>query len=254
MQTKTLSNLVLEFPALEKSKGKALKGGSGNYPISWKDHYYGLGYTSYGGSWWDGGGNYLGAPIVVNGHSWHNDPYDVRNGNSGGAWDITQTGGGGGGGGGGNGDGLPYQDQRDMVSLAIDHANSWVDFSIVGQRAFDGNLKTDLRSVINEIVERPNFKELFSSLQGEGVFKGLAVLDKVGKVLGVVGALESGLNLYNDIKDGHLDNPVLLADAAVNFGSLFLRSNIVGFAVSGGWMLIKGELDKGDWQGDTERN
>lgn len=88
MQTKTLSNLVLEFPALEKSKGKALKGGSFAGYWSWKD----------GGYVWAGG------DITCYGNSWHNDPYDVRNGSGNAGWDTTQTGGGSSGGGGGTTD------------------------------------------------------------------------------------------------------------------------------------------------------
>jgi hypothetical protein len=50
MQTKTLSNLVLEFPALEKSKGKALKGGSNGFLLNgiWVE-------ITWGNGWYQGG-------------------------------------------------------------------------------------------------------------------------------------------------------------------------------------------------------
>jgi len=128
--------------------------------------------------------------------------------------------------------------------LAISHVQSWNDFAIVGQRAFDGTIRTDLRSVVQEIFETKPVQSLFSSLQGEGVFKGLAVVDKVGKVLGIASAAESLYKVGKDLAaDGDIDNWLDVTDATVSVGSLFLKSNIVGFAVSGGWMLIKGEIE-----------
>ena len=35
---------------------------------------------------------------------------------------------------------------------------------------------------------------------------------------------------------------VNIADAAINIGSLFIKSNVVGFAVSAGWLIIKGDF------------
>lgn len=99
MQTKTLSNLVLEFPALEESKGKSLKGGSYD---PWAEIARSRGdYTYWGGAYWGTGGDYIGPAITVYGSSWHNDPYDVRNQGGGGSYTGNNNYGSGGGGGGG---------------------------------------------------------------------------------------------------------------------------------------------------------
>jgi hypothetical protein len=108
MQTKTLSNLVLEFPVLEKTTSKALKGGSygpwaeiarmrGDY--SWNS------FTLWGSEFWDNNGNYMGRDITVHGqyNAWHNDPYDVRNGAAPSGNGTGTSGGGGDYGGGDNG-------------------------------------------------------------------------------------------------------------------------------------------------------
>lgn len=145
-----------------------------------------------------------------------------------------------GGGGGSSPLTWDYSNSKDAASLAISNVHAQNDFAIVGQKAFDGIIKTDMHSVIQEVFEKKPVQSLFSSLQGEGVFKGLAVVDKVGKVLGIASAAESLIKVGVDLYD---DGDVNVADAAVSVGSLFLKSNIVGFAVSGGWMLIKGEFE-----------
>ena len=50
-------------------------------------------------------------------------------------------------------------------------------------------------------------------------------------------------NLYMDFADGGGNvNLANVADARVSLAVLFIRSNVAGFAVSAGWLLIRGEF------------
>lgn len=74
--------------------------------------------------------------------------------------------------------------------------------------------------------------------------RGVGIVNAAGKLLGISSAYFAADALLTDLNDGDGQASALhWADAGISIGSLFIKSNLVGFAVSGGWLLIKGEFE-----------
>jgi len=101
------------------------------------------------------------------------------------------------------------------------------------------NSNTLIKSVFDASALTSTLKnelELASKLDG------LAIISITGKVLGITGAAMSIKNLYDDYQDDGNVSMENVVDVGISVGSLFIKSNVVGIAVSGGWMLIKGDF------------
>ena len=85
---------------------------------------------------------------------------------------------------------------------------------------------------------------LRNEISAIGRLEGVAILSAAGRVLGVTQAGGSLMTLGQDILDGDGVSMVNVVDAGINCGSLFIKSNMVGAAVSLGWLLIKGEFEE----------
>ncbi|GLU55564.1 hypothetical protein [Dyadobacter frigoris] len=138
----------------------------------------------------------------------------------------------------GNVNGLtPFLDLQDQVSFAISHGLAWKETYSVANLAFAGRLNT--ATVLNNIVTL----DVLGDLNLENL-KGVGIVNAAGKVLGISSAAFAVGTLVADLNDGDRSASALhWADAGISVGSLFLKSNLVGFAVSGSWLLIKGEFE-----------
>jgi len=254
---KNLENLKLSFPELETSVKQSTKGGWGGYSDGW-GNYGGWGtpnnpfnlpeirITPGGGSYDQGTPNGNTTP--------HGNPY------WGGGWsDSGNPGYGDQGGGGGTSGGAgstprpnssdPNQlNWRDTLGTAITAGLASNEAYTTLDMARLGNLPLDARSIAKNIFETTpveTFKNLYDDIKQ---IKGIAILDAAGKALGIWAAAESVGKVIDDIADGGDFNYMNLADATVNVGSLFIKSNVVGISVSLGWMVIKTAIESSEAQ------
>lgn len=178
--------------------------------------YYGI--TGYPGGWNGGvGGSSNGGGSLSNDGSSASGGNYSSNGNT-------------------NGN-TPMLDLQEQVSFAIAHGLAWKEAYSGANLAFTGRL--DTATVLNNIVTR----DVFGDLNLENL-KGVGIVNAAGKLLGISSAYFAMETLVTDLNDGDGSASTLhWADAGISVGSLFIKSNVVGFAVSGGWMLIKGEFE-----------
>jgi len=141
---------------------------------------------------------------------------------------------------------------RDNLSTAITAGMAAPEAYATLDMARLGTLALDARGIAKNIFDT-NPVETFKNLIGDVKnMKGLAILDAGGKALGVWAAVDSAYTLYEDIADGGDFNYMNLADATVNVGSLFVKSNLVGITVSLGWMVIKTAIESPEAQSIIE--
>ena len=108
--------------------------------------------------------------------------------------------------------------------------------------AFSGDIKMDTASILKSIFDSNPYKSFLEDLSPMAL-KGIGIVNATGRVLGVTSTATRLYNLGADIMDG--DGRVEMknvADAGISVGSLFIKSNAIGFTVSAGWLLIKGEF------------
>jgi hypothetical protein len=128
-------------------------------------------------------------------------------------------------------------DLQDQVSFAISHGLAWKETYSAANLAFAGRL--DTATVLSNIVTNDALGDLSLSNM-----KGVGIVNAAGKLLGISSAYFAADALITDLRDGDGQASALhWADAGISIGSLFLKSNLVGFAVSGSWLLIKGEFE-----------
>ena len=146
------------------------------------------------------------------------------------------------------GGGVDYQanhltEAQDAASLAVSHGLAWKEFySTLANLSTD--TRVDAKTILNAVFDSNPFKTIVNDLSLQNL-RGVGIINAAGKVLGVTSAFSSGLALIADLTDGddHV-SPVVVADAVISIGALAIKSNIVGFAISGGWLLIKGEFEE----------
>ena len=146
------------------------------------------------------------------------------------------------------GGGVDYQanhltEAQDAASLAVSHGLAWKEFySTLG--GLSTNTRVDAKTILNAVFDSNPFKTIVNDLSPQNL-RGVGIINAAGKVLGITSAFNSGLALIADLTDGddHV-SPVVVADAVISIGALAIKSNIVGFAISGGWLLIKGEFEE----------
>ncbi len=155
--------------------------------------------------------------------------------------------GGGSSGGGSTGDGgynpTNYELARDITAGAISTGLSFNEFYANMSVAIFSNTPVTANDLLKNIFDNNPAGSFVDDLRAVQQFKGIAILSLTGKLLGYSQAYDSLGTLKDDILDGGGVSAVNVADAAINVGSLFIKSNVVGLAVSGGWLLIKGQLD-----------
>ena len=128
--------------------------------------------------------------------------------------------------------------------LAINHDLAWNNFYGVLDAARLGNLNYSAAAVVKEIFESNLAQSMINDLQGSFQFKGIALLSTAGRILGITQAGVNLNTLITDLTDGDGQvSMVNVLDAGISVGSLFIKSNAVGFAVSAGWLLVKGEFE-----------
>ena len=146
----------------------------------------------------------------------------------------------------GNGnDGISHQvekfkDVQDAASLAVSNGTAWKEFyGVLG--TINTNTVVNMKTVLEAVFDANPLGSVIDELRPENL-KGIGILSAAGKVLGVTGAVTSVATLYYDYQDdGHIET-INLVDAGMSCGALFIKSNIAGFVISGGWLLIKGEF------------
>ena len=159
--------------------------------------------------------------------------------------------GGGGGGGGGGGDGSSsgsstpsnYEIASNIASNAISTGLAFNEFYANMSTAIFSSTPVTANDLLKNIFDNNPAGSFMDDLRAVQQFKGIAILSLTGKLLGYSQAYDSLGTLKDDILDGGGVSAVNVADAAISVGSLFIKSNVVGLAVSGGWLLIKGQLD-----------
>ena len=201
----------------------------------------GYGYSSSGGFSNNG---YLNDPYFMNSQFWAGSGY----GSSG-------YGGGGGGGGyyvsptyvAGSGSSTPsnFEIATNIASNALATGLTFNQvYTTMGDAIFSNtpttvNTNTLIKSVFDSSALSSSFQQELALARK---LDGIAILSATGKVLGITGAGLSLVNLYNDYQDDGSVSMTNVADAAINVGSLFIKSNVVGLSVLMGWLLIKGDF------------
>lgn len=161
-----------------------------------------------------------------------------NSGNSGGGTDGgTVTG-------GGTGSSSNFNIALNIVSNALSTGLAFNQvYTTLGDAIFS-NTPVSTNMLIKDILDRTPVNTFIEEFQLAKKLDGIAIIGVTGKLLGVTGAALSLNTLYNDIFDGNgrveIEN---VADAAISVGSLFIKSNVVGLAVSAGWLIIQGDFE-----------
>jgi len=227
---KQLEELQNLFPVVPKKVQQSIKGGGyheDTYWGGWLDEVV-ITPDGYGGT----------DPYTYD--DWQNDygGYNGDYGMGGGYYD----GGGAGGGGASGGSGVDVSNGLEVASLAIANGLAFDEFYTTLDAARTGDVAVDANSLIKNVIDNNPYGSFVDDIRAATKFNGVAILSTAGKVLGVTQAIGSVGTLADDILDGNGVSMVNVADAAINVGSLFIKSNIVGATVSFGWLLIKGEF------------
>ena len=186
-------------------------------------------------------GGYSSGGGFSSGSSW--DWTDSTTGTSGSVWLNSDYFGGGGSTGDGGYNPTNYELARDITAGAISTGLSFNEFYANMSVAIFSNTPVTANDLLKNIFDNNPAGSFVDDLRAVQQFKGIAILSLTGKLLGYSQAYDSLGTLKDDILDGGGVSAVNVADAAINVGSLFIKSNVVGLAVSGGWLLIKGQLD-----------
>lgn len=156
-------------------------------------------------------------------------------------------GGGGSSGGGSTGDGgynpTNYELARDIAAGAISTGLTFGEYYTTMRDAIFSGTPINTNDLIKNIFDTNPIDSVVADLKGAWGFKGMAILSLTGKVLGYTQAYDSLDTLVTDMQDGDV-SMVNIADAAISVGSLCIKSNAVGLAVSAGWLLIKCNVDE----------
>lgn len=163
-------------------------------------------------------------------------------------YDWTNLGGSGGynnnsGGGGGEGNGN-LSTTVSVLGLSTQNGLAWQEFYVNANKLANGNLNTNITSIMKDVFHNSTSlkSDVLSLISTEG-YQGIKIVDSAGKILGIAGVVDSSVNLYNDIMNGGDFSWMNLADFGVNIGSLAIKSNIVGFSISAGWLVVKSYFD-----------
>lgn len=152
----------------------------------------------------------------------------------------------GGGGSTGSGEGSPsnYEIASNIASNAIATGLAFNEFYTNMSSAIFSNTPVTANDFVKSIFDNNPSGSFIDDIKAAGEFKGIAILSSTGKFLGVTQAVGSLYTLAVDIGDGGGVSAVNVTDAAISVGSFYIKSNVVGLAVSMGWLLIKGQLDE----------
>lgn len=153
------------------------------------------------------------------------------------------------GGGGGYGSETPpapptqLEIAQTIASNAITTGLAFKELYVDVGKAILDSKPINTNTLVKNIFDSNPFSTIVKDLSAPGAFKGIALINNVGKVFGVTGAISSFSTLVADYQaDGKVDM-VNVVDLGINVGSLAIKSNIVGLGISAGWLLIKGELE-----------
>ena len=136
-----------------------------------------------------------------------------------------------------------YEIASNIASNAISTGLAFNEFYANMSTAIFSSTPVTANDLLKNIFDNNPAGSFMDDLRAVQQFKGIAILSLTGKLLGYSQAYDSLGTLKDDILDGGGVSAVNVADAAISVGSLFIKSNVVGLAVSGGWLLIKGQLD-----------
>ena len=131
-----------------------------------------------------------------------------------------------------------------VLGLSFQNGLAWQEFYVNANKLANGSLNTNISSIMQGVFQNATSlkSDVLSLLSSEG-YQGIKIIDSAGKILGVAGVVDSSVNLYRDIMDGGNFSWMNLADFGVNVGSVAIKSNIVGFTISAGWLVIKSYYD-----------
>ena len=131
----------------------------------------------------------------------------------------------------------------EIAQAAISSGLAWNNFYNFLDAARLGRLEYSAAAVIREVVDTNVVQTLMTDLKAASEFKGVGILSSAGKLLGITSAANSLITLGIDIFDGGGIDTMNIVDAGISMGSLVIKSNAVGFAVSAGWLLVRGEFE-----------
>lgn len=135
----------------------------------------------------------------------------------------------------------------DGASVAIANAGLWTE--VYGIAHGYTPVPTAIANLFDVDPLNAALRDLDTLLkQNPAYLKGIAAISLAGKIVGVTSTMNGFLTLANDYSSGKdiFNDPqarLHLIDACVGLSSLFIKSNIVGFAVSTGWLLIKANME-----------
>lgn len=186
------------------------------------------GYGGYGNN---GGGN-------TGGGAWW-PPYNPGTGGGSGGHDPI-----GGGSGSPGGYSAPTEPTGWQVAqAAASGAIGFHDFYTTLDTWRTGSQPTNIGEVVSNIVDRNLVNSMWDDLKGASKFKGVAILNTAGHILGVVGVAQGLGKIATKYAKNQSPSAADWLDLGVSVGSMFIRSNAVGMAVSFGWMIVKGDFD-----------
>ena len=137
-----------------------------------------------------------------------------------------------------------YEIASNIASNAIATGLAFNEFYTNMSSAIFSNTPVTANDFVKSIFDNNPSGSFIDDIKAAGEFKGIAILSSTGKFLGVTQAVGSLYTLAVDIGDGGGVSAVNVTDAAISVGSFYIKSNVVGLAVSMGWLLIKGQLDE----------
>jgi|GEM_PF-6303655 len=238
-----LDQLSEELEILDFEYLRGVKGGYGDTGGGYGDYGY---YTGYGGTPDD--------PIELDEVEVNGGYGGYGGGDSGGGWPgwfppaWPETGGDTGGyapiGGGYGGYGAPTEPTGWQVAeAAANGAIGFESFYTTLDTWRTSTQPTNIGELVDDVIDKNPLASMWDDLKGVGKFKGVAILNTAGHILGVVGVAEGLMNIKDKYDAGIDPSLTDWLDLGVSVGSMFIKSNAVGMAVSFGWMVIKGNFE-----------
>ena len=241
-----LDLLELELEIINKEQQRSFLGGELEWGKDSNGNYY---YREQGSQDWTAYG-YLNE-VTITPTSNYTNPYTIGSSNGYNPYSSGNSNGSASGGGSGNdpsgtpnggGLGSHLANAQDAMSLAIGHALAWKEGYAFANSAFQGEVTAN--TLLASILDKTPLQSLVDDVSLQN-FKGIAIVNAAGRVLGVTSAATSMYNLYWELTDNKPGvSNLVIADAVISVGSLVVKSNVVGFAISAGWLLIKGNFEE----------
>ncbi len=133
-------------------------------------------------------------------------------------------------------------DPLEISAMALASGLMYPELIDIADAARQGTLNTTWNGVVNATVDRNLIGSVAEDLQNIGNLKGVGILNLAGKVIGIAGAIQSVSSAYTQYQT--IDTICLRSwiDMSISIGSVFIKSNVVGFGVSAGWLILKETL------------